>query len=37
MYTDKPEYEGKYPIYLRIRVGNKETKIPVGLDVKKEL
>lgn len=36
--TDKPvKRNGKYPIYLRIRVGNKETKIPVGLDIKKEL
>lgn len=37
MRTDKPmKRNGKYPIYLRIRVKNKETKVPTGLDVAKE-
>ena len=32
--TDKPQKRnGKYPIYLRIRVGTKETKVPTKLDV----
>ncbi len=32
--TDKPQKRnGKYPIYLRIRVGTKETKAPTNLDV----
>ena len=35
--TDKPmKRNGKYPIYLRIRVKDKETKVPTGLDVLKE-
>lgn len=37
MRTDKPKKRnGKYPIYLRIRVKNKETKVPTGLDVAKD-
>lgn len=32
--TDKPlKRNGKYPIYLRVRVGFKDTKIPANLDV----
>ncbi len=32
--TDKPQKRnGKYPIYLRVRVGAKSSKIPSGLDV----
>lgn len=32
--TDKPEKKnGKYPIYLRIRVKGEETKVPTGIDV----
>jgi len=32
--TDKPvKRNGKYPIYLRIRVGQRETKVPAGIDV----
>lgn len=32
--TDKPvKRNGKYPIYLRIRVGQQETKVPAGIDV----
>lgn len=35
--TDKPvKRNGKYPIYLRIRVGVESTKMPTNLDVKKE-
>lgn len=35
--TDKPmKRNGKYPIYLRIRVRNKETKVPTGIDIQKE-
>lgn len=35
--NDKPiKRNGKYPIYLRIRVGIKETKVSVKLDVRKE-
>lgn len=35
--NDKPiKRNGKYPIYLRIRVGTKETKISANLDIKKE-
>ena len=35
--TDKPmKRNGKYPIYLRIRVRDKETKVPTGIDIKKE-
>lgn len=35
--NDKPmKRNGKYPIYLLIRVGNRITKIPTGLDIKKE-
>jgi hypothetical protein len=31
--TDKPEkINGKYPIYLRIRVKGEETKVPTGID-----
>ncbi len=34
---DKPiKRNGKYPIYLRIRVGIKETKVSAHLDVRKE-
>ena len=34
MRTDKPlKRNGKYPVYLRIRVGGKETKLPTGIDV----
>lgn len=37
MRTDKPiKRNGKYPIYLRIRVKGEETKIPTGIDVYKE-
>lgn len=32
--NDKPlKRNGKYPIYLRIRVGDRCTKIPTGLEV----
>ncbi len=32
--TDKPKKKnGKYPIYLRIRVKGEETKVPTGIDV----
>lgn len=32
--TDKPvKRNGKYPIYLRVRVGMRETKIPTNIDV----
>lgn len=35
--TDKPmKKNGKYPIYLRVRVRDKETKIPTNLEVSKE-
>ena len=35
--NDKPiKRNGKYPIYLRIRVGIKETKVSAKLDVRKE-
>ena len=35
--TDKPmQKNGKYPIYLRVRVRDKETKIPTNLEVSKE-
>ena len=35
--TDKPmKKNGKYPIYLRIRIRGKETKIPTGIDVAKD-
>jgi len=35
--TDKPvKRNGKYPIYLRVRVGIRETKIPTNIDVSKE-
>ena len=35
--TDKPvKRNGKYPIYLRVRVGFKDTKFPTNLDVWKE-
>ncbi len=35
--NDKPiKRNGKYPIYLRVRVGIKETKVSVKLDVRKE-
>lgn len=35
--TDKKQKRnGKYPIYLRIRVKGKETKVPTGLEVSKE-
>lgn len=35
--TDKPmKRNGKYLIYLRIRVRDKETKIPTGIDIQKE-
>ena len=35
--NDKPiKRNGKYPIYLRIRVGFKETKVSAKLDVRKE-
>jgi len=35
--TDKPmKRNGKYPIYLRIRVRDKETKVPTGIDIQKE-
>lgn len=34
--TDKPmKRNGKYPIYLRIRVRDKETKVPTGIDIQK--
>lgn len=34
---DKPiKRNGKYPIYFRVRVGIKETKVSVNLDVRKE-
>lgn len=34
--TDKPmKRNGKYPIYLRIRVRNKETEVPTGIDTQK--
>ncbi len=37
MRTDKPmKRNGKYPIYLRIRVRDKETKVPTGIDIQKE-
>ena len=37
MRTDKPiKRNGKYPIYLRIRVRKQETKIPTGIDVLKD-
>lgn len=36
--TDKPALRnGKYPIYLRIRVMGSETKIPIGYEVEKNL
>ncbi|MFQ8806370.1 MAG: Arm DNA-binding domain-containing protein [Alistipes indistinctus] len=32
--TDKPlKRSGKYPIYLRVRVGFRDTKIPTNFDV----
>ena len=35
--TDKPmKKNGKYPIYLRVRVRDKETKIPTNLEISKE-
>lgn len=35
--NDKPiKRNGKFPIYLRIRVGIKETKVTAKLDVRKE-
>lgn len=35
--TDKKQKRnGKYPIYLRLRVKGKETKVPTGLEVSKE-
>ena len=35
--TDKPaKRNGKYPIYLRIRVGGRESKVPTGMDVWRE-
>lgn len=35
--TDKPmKRNGKYPIYLRVRVRDKETKVPTGIDIQKE-
>ena len=35
--TDKPlKRNGKYPIYLRVRVGLKDTKFPTNIDVLKE-
>lgn len=35
--NDKPiKRNGKYPIYLRIRVGIKETKVSAKLDIRKE-
>ena len=34
MRTDKPlKRNGKFPVYLRIRVRGKETKLPTGIDV----
>lgn len=34
--TDKPQKQnGKYPIYLRVRVRDKETKLPANIDVRK--
>lgn len=36
--TDKPALKnGKYPIYLRVRVSGSETKIPTGYEVEKSL
>jgi stress-induced morphogen len=36
--TDKPVLKnGKYPIYLRVRVSGNETKIPTGYEVEKSL
>ncbi|MEG2318289.1 MAG: Arm DNA-binding domain-containing protein, partial [Rikenellaceae bacterium] len=36
--TDKPALKnGKYPIYLRVRVSGGETKIPTGYEVEKNL
>lgn len=36
--TDKPSLKnGKYPIYLRIRIQGSETKIPTGYEVEKNL
>ena len=35
--TDKPiKRNGKYPIYLRVRVFRKETKVPTNLDVEQD-
>ena len=32
--NDKPlKRNGKYPVYLRVRVGSRNTKIPTGLEV----
>lgn len=34
---DKPiKKNGKYPLYIRVRVGNKETKLPTQIDVRPE-
>ena len=36
--TDKPVLKnGKYPIYLRVRVSGNKTKIPTGYEVEKSL
>lgn len=35
--TDKPiKQNGKYPIYLRVRIGIKETKVCTNIDIRKE-
>ena len=37
LIIDKPiKRNGKYPIYLRVRVGDKQTKISTNLDIEKK-